>query len=187
LFDGQVLVPRLVTGQIEPKIQGWYSPSYKVKTPATVVELTVARHVREWVVDIEINRHEDSKQACERVAWPLDLPADLADEARVRTSREMVGENGVSEVRLLLEHPEIDAGKLYERVKEAVTAAGYVPLRSGPRRQGLGATFKHQDSGAVLRVLVRAGEAFPVKFPCMRSSIYFALVHSRVHAISGNH
>lgn len=175
-FDGARLRPRLVHGQTEPHIQGWFSPSYRVKLPATVIEFVADRGVRDWVIDIGIDRlgpHESLAPA----PWPIQLPEPLSDLVRVRTAKMFVNQQGRREFRMLFEHPESSERAMHDIMSKTILAAGYRLVNSGQRQKGIGSTFEYAG-GATLRLLVRSPTVHPLKDPGMGGSTYLALAEA---------
>ena len=172
-LNGARLRPRLVHGQTEPYIQGWYSPSYRVKVPATVIEFVADRGVRDWVIDVRIDKRP-VQDALPTAPWPIPLPASISGVVRVRTTRALVNQDGRRETRMLFEHPERSEKVMHEIMRKAILAAGYRLVNSGRRQKGVGSTFEH-GSGATLRLLVRSPEAYRLKDPKMGGSTYLAL------------
>lgn len=175
VFDMAILTPRIVKGQVEPHVQGWYSPSYRVKQAASVVELAVAPGVNDWLVDLEITPVSTAVETMPAAPWPISLPRRFRGQTRVRSVNKLLNREGGREFRALLEHSMSSARLVHRQMIESIIGMGYRLTASGRRQNGLGASFLHEESGASLRLLVRTGDVYPLRFKGMQGTIYVSL------------
>ncbi len=169
--DDPTTKARLVSGQETPHIQGWVSPSYGVRKPATVIEFHSPKATQRIRSLIELVEREERD--------PAILPRRLTHGVRFRfpyrfrRDRVFLLPTGHTQRRVIVELPDGDLVLVARRLRAALTEKGFTGGRAREEEGGVRANYLHEDGTKVitkLKYLVAATE----ERSAAQASLYFA-------------
>lgn len=169
VYPSREFEAHLVRGQEKPAIQGWVSPTYGERRPATAIELRGRPQSRSWVIEIRLHEPKAPEGFQQQ---PLPHGVVIPFLGACRTDR-MIDREEVVERRLLIEYYSGSPSSVIRTVTRRLAASGYEKVRSRPEQGGVRTYYRHGD-GTRLTCLARPAETFPVRAAGAVGSLYMS-------------
>lgn len=145
------LKPRLVHGQLEPRIQGWFSKGYGIKEAATVVEFRAFPGCKRIVTQVELIQpaSRQANRLPRRLCHGVRLPFPFV----FRSDRVLVLPDGCTRRELTVEVPGADPLSTAIRVSDALQAKEFRVEESSSSAELHAVELTHEDrTQATVRV-----------------------------------
>lgn len=172
-IDAEDFTPHLISGQVDPAIQGWVSPSYMARVAAPVVEFRASTGLRKWRTTVELFKPKRDV-VFSRIPG-LDVSAErLPFEFAVVTDRMVERSDGV-ERRIVMEVIGYPIEAVGEELGKALQATGFT-ARFNVSQVATRKRVYSDASGCELRVAVRSPEEFRTRLRGATASVYMAVI-----------